>query len=111
SEDFTFMLFFSEEFGMTDIECGLVYSLGAVLTFFYGLFFSGYLIDNAGVKPSLLLGSLLLTISRLSLCFITTKQDLFIIFTTIVPIGLSLCKIFYLGQLIDIPVMTLGIKK
>lgn len=92
SEDFTFMLFFSEEFGMTDIECGLVYSLGAILTFIYGLFFSGYLIDNAGVKPCLLIGSLLLSITRLSCCFITSKRDLYLIFTTIVPIGLSMCN-------------------
>lgn len=77
---------------MTDIECGLVYSLGAGLTFVYGLFFSGYLIDNAGVKPCLLLGSLLLTITRLLCCFISHKRDLYIIFTTIVPIGMSLCK-------------------
>jgi predicted MFS family arabinose efflux permease len=77
---------------LTDLECGTLYSLAAGLTFFYGLFFSGYLIDNAGVKPCMLLGSLFLSVARFLACIIETKRDLYLIFTTIIPLGLSLCK-------------------
>lgn len=78
---------------MDEYECGMLYSLTAGLTFFYGLLFSGYLIDSAGVKPCLLLGSLLLGVTRCLIVVINTKFDLYLIFTTIMPLGLSLCKI------------------
>lgn len=74
SEDFTFMLFFHDEFGLNDVECGTLYSFTAVLAFLYGLFISGFFIDYAGVKASLLMGSFLLSTARLLICFITTKQ-------------------------------------
>jgi hypothetical protein len=63
------------------------------MIFFHGLFFSGYLIDNAGVKRCMLLGSFLLFVSRFLLCIIETKRDLYLLFTTITPLGLSLCKL------------------
>ena len=77
---------------MEDGETGTLYSLTAGLSFVYGLFFSGYLIDNSGVKPCLLLGSFLLAVSRLLIVIITEKLYLYIIFCSLVPLGMSLCK-------------------
>jgi len=92
TEDFTFMIFFTSEFGLSDYECGIFYSLIAALTFLYGLFISGYVIDNAGVKPALLLGCFFLTLTRLLVSLMHDKQTLYLIGYTIMPLGLSLCK-------------------
>ena len=91
SEDFIFMIFFTDEFQLTDVECGTLYSMAAGLTFVYGLIFSGYMIDNAGVKNCMLLGSLLLSVARLLISTIDTKEDLYLVFSTVAPLGLSLC--------------------
>ena len=87
------MIFFSEDFGLTDMESGTLFSLTAALTLTYGLLISGYLIDNAGVKPCLLIGSFLLTLCRMSAVFVTSKRDLYLVMTTVAPMGLSLCKL------------------
>ena len=65
AEDLVFLLYLKEEIGLTQTESGLIYSLTACLTFVYGLLFSGYLIDKAGVRISLIIGSLCLTLARL----------------------------------------------
>lgn len=112
SEDFVFILFFSNEFNLSEYECGVLYSMTAGLTFIYGLFFSGYLIDTAGVKTCMLLGSLFLAITRILLVIIDKKYDLYLICATTFPLGLSMCKDnLLIIVVIDIPVMTLGIKK
>lgn len=87
------MLFFVEEFGLTEYECGILYSMIAGLTFIYGLFFSGYLIDSAGVKACMLLGSLFLGVSRILITMIDKKFDLYLICTTTIPLGMSMCKL------------------
>ena len=97
SEDITFMVFFGKEFALTEMECGQVYSMAAGLTFLYGIFFSGYLIDRAGIKACLLLGSLLLSISRVLLCVVHTQFALYLIMATVMPMGLSLCRSFLLS--------------
>jgi predicted MFS family arabinose efflux permease len=86
---------------MNEMECGTLYSIAAGLTFFYGLLFSGYLIDNAGVKSCLLLGSFLLSIARILMVIVKTKQDLYLIMCTLVPMGMSLCNYnqYYLKSL------------
>jgi hypothetical protein len=112
TEDLTFMLFYHDEFGMDDVECGLLYSMCALLIFFYGLLISGFIIDTAGVKVSLLLGSALLTTARFTITFTKSKTLLYIAMTTIAPLGFSLCKINMLTKhVIVMPTMTLGIKK
>jgi len=88
------MLFFGKEFGLTEYECGTLYSMIAALTFFYGLFFSGYLIDHAGVKACMLMGSLFLAVSRVLIVIINQKFDLYLICTTTIPMGMSMCKSF-----------------
>jgi dipeptide/tripeptide permease len=97
TEDFIFFLFFQNEFGMDQFECGIVYSLAAIMTFIYGLLFGGYIIDcGMGVKPCMLLGSLLLAIARFLPVILTSKNEVYIVMATIVPFGMSLCKAFNL---------------
>lgn len=98
SEDFIFILFFNKEFQMDEVECGTVYSIAAGLTFLYGLFISGYLIDNCGVKPCLLLGSFLAAVSRFLIMIVSEKRHLKIIMFTTIPLALSLCKSFVLNR-------------
>lgn len=92
SEDFVFILFFGTEFNLSEYECGVLYSITAGLTFLYGLFLSGYLIDNAGVKMCMILGSMFLGVTRLLMAIVETKFDLYLICSTTFPIGLSMCK-------------------
>lgn len=105
------MLFFGKEFGLTEYECGILYSMIAGLTFIYGLVFSGYLIDSAGIKACMLLGSLLLGISRILIVIVNKKFEIYLICTTTIPLGMSMCKLVSFIIFLDIPVMTLGIKK
>lgn len=93
SEDFVFIIFFGAEFNFDEYECGLLYSITAGLTFLYGLFLSGYLIDNAGVKTCMMLGSLFLCATRVLFVIVETKFDVYLICTTVFPIGLSMCKL------------------
>ena len=80
---------------MDEYESGRLYSMAAGLTFLYGLFISGYLINCAGVKTSLLFGSLLLTTSRLLFTLADDKIYVYILFSTTIPLGMSLCKYIY----------------
>jgi len=77
----------------------LLYSIAAGLTFLYGFIISGYLIDRGGVKLSMVLGSLMLTGARFLLAFGKEKWIIYVVFTTLTPLGMSLY----------VPVMILGI--
>ncbi len=70
----------------------MVYSITAGLTFIYGLVISGYLIDKGGVKLSLVIGSFFLACARFLMTFATEKWVVFLTFTTLIPLGMSLCK-------------------
>jgi dipeptide/tripeptide permease len=56
SEDLIFMLYLRDEMGFSETDSGILYSATAFLIFLYGVTVAGYLIDNYGVKPALLLG-------------------------------------------------------
>lgn len=76
SEDFVFLLYLREEpsfGGLTEFQAGVLYSLTAALTFIYGMLFSGYLIDTAGVRCSLIAGGFLLTLARLAVAVATSQ--------------------------------------
>ena len=86
---------------MTSSEAGLLFSLFALCLFSYGLTISGFIIDKWGVKKATMLGLVLYAISKFILIFAETKLQLYIIFLTIGPLGVSIL----------FPVLTLGVKR
>lgn len=101
TEDFTFMIYFHEDYNLSSYDCGILYTLVAALTFVYGLLISGWIMDNAGCKLSCILGSFFLLLSRLFIPLTSLKSHIFILGTTLYPLGLSLY----------IPSLTFAIKK
>ena len=100
-DDLTFLVFCQYEFNMTQQEAGLLFCISALCLFIYGLTISGYIIDKMGVKFSLTLGFIMMTITKFMLTFIESYNHLLIIMCTISPFGIS----------IIFPSLVLGIKK
>ena len=69
-DDLTFLVFCQYEFGLTQGEAGILFCVSALFLFAFGLTISGYLIDTAGVKTSMLLGMTAIMISKFLLTFI-----------------------------------------
>ena len=57
---------------MTQQEAGILFCVTAIFLFSYGLSISGYLIDKLGVKYSLLIGLLSISIAKFLLTFVDT---------------------------------------
>lgn len=81
----------------------MLFCISALFLFLYGLSISGYLIDTMGVKFSLVLGLIMVTITKFALTFIETKTQLFFIMSTIGPFGISL---IFPGQVLGIKKLT-----
>lgn len=97
---YTLILFLSDEFEFTDEEAGWAYGIYGMLVTVYG-FFMGTVIDNLGVKWSLVGGMIVLFISRLALTFVTDVRTILSILFTTLP----------LGGAMGIPVMQIAIKR
>lgn len=96
----TMTLYLSQEFGFSDSQAGWTYGLMGMLTSVYG-FFIGFLIDNLGVKYSLVFGFGLLLVSR-------------IIYGATRSVGMIHLVVYLtlpLGSALGIPVMTIGIRR
>jgi len=100
-DDLTFLVFCQYEFGMTQQEAGLLFCISALCLFAYGLTISGYIIDKCGVKFSLVLGLILLTIAKFLLTWIESYAHLMFLMCTISPFGIS----------IIFPALVLAVKK
>ena len=100
-DDLTFLVFCEYEFNMSQQEAGILFCVSAMFLFAYGLTISGYLIDKLGVKMSLTLGFISLTISKLVLTFADSLGQLYFTMCTISPFGIS----------IIFPCLILGVKK
>ena len=72
SSTYVYIFFLDSQFKMTSFEAGIVYAVVSFLTFVYGIFFSGYLIDNTGDRVSLSVGTLHLFIS---LCLVVLISE------------------------------------
>ena len=57
---------------MTQQEAGILFCVTAICLVTYGLTISGYLIDKLGVKYSLLIGLVSISIAKFLLTFIDT---------------------------------------
>jgi MFS family permease len=99
--DYTFTIYLSKVFELTDKQAALLYGSVGILTLFYGFIFSGYIIDRFGVKTALILGSTALFIGRLFGAFTTNFNVFLVVILTAGPLGFSL----------GIPVMQIGIRK
>eukprot|EP00397_Hematodinium_sp_SG-2012_P065362 GEMP01094864.1.p1 GENE.GEMP01094864.1~~GEMP01094864.1.p1 ORF type:complete len:192 (+),score=33.28 GEMP01094864.1:187-762(+) len=97
---YTLILFLSKEFGFTDIEAGWAYGFYGMLTSVYG-FLMGTVIDCIGVKCALVIGMLILLLSRIALAACTDLHMLLLILFTFLPMGGSM----------GIPVMQIGVKR
>ncbi len=93
-------VFLSEEFGLSDSTAGFHYGLFGTLITIYG-FFMGFVIDNLGVRLSLLTGGALMLVARVVLAL---TEDVFIM-------RLMLFGALPAGEALGIPVLTLGIKR
>ena len=83
------VLFLSDEFGQTDAQAGWVYGLFGMMITLYGLCV-GVLIDNFGVRKSLILGSVLLLISRFSAMLTTSMGLMYVNLFLLMPLGTAL---------------------
>ena len=81
-------LYFSDEHGMSDVEAGTLYGLFGVLISVYGLL-GGFLIDRLGVRRSLVLGSALSAVGRLTFALCRTRGVLLLATTVLMPAGNS----------------------
>ena len=95
-----FTLYLSDEFGMTDVQAGVVYGMWGALITIYGLV-TGTIIDRYGVARCLRVGYALSLSSRVML-FVTTSRR--------VLLGCLLVTL-PLGNCLGIPVLTVGIRR
>mmetsp|Transcript_80935 Transcript_80935/g.142749 ORF Transcript_80935/g.142749 Transcript_80935/m.142749 type:complete len:263 (-) Transcript_80935:124-912(-) len=95
-----FTIYLTNEVGFTDLEAGLLYGMYGTLTSVYGLFM-GFVVDNLGVRRSLILGSALCAIGRFVLTFSKSTFMIKAMLYSLLPMGTALA----------IPVMSLGIRR
>ncbi len=100
SMSYVLVIYLSREFGYTDIQAGWAYGIFGTLISVYGLFV-GFVIDNLGVKLSLVLGSVLLLISRFVMATTSSEPVLLFMLYGLLPMGTAL----------GIPVMMTGIRR
>jgi len=94
------VLYLSSEFGLTDIEAGAIYGMYGALTSVAG-FMIGFLVDNLGVRLSLILGFSILTVARLLMALTSSLLMVKFVLFFLLPIGSAL----------GIPVLSMGIKR
>jgi dipeptide/tripeptide permease len=94
------VLFLSEEFELSDSAAGWAYGAFGMLTTVYGLCV-GILVDNLGVRRSLLLGSSLLVLARTMALVTTSITTIYVVLFLVMPLGTAL----------GIPVLTTAIKR
>lgn len=87
--DYVFVLYLSMCFGMSDTAASWMYGLYGAMALLFGVAF-GPLVDNIGVKWSLVLGTLAATGARLTLVFVTDTATLFAALIFLLPMGVSL---------------------
>lgn len=87
--DYVFVLYLSMCFGMSDVAASWMYGLYGVMALLFGVLF-GPLVDNMGVKWSLLLGTVASVGARLTLVFVTDTVTLFAALLVLLPMGVSL---------------------
>jgi len=94
------VLYLSDEFHLSDVEAGMMYGLYGAITSGVG-FLIGFVIDNLGVRLSLITGFTILSLSRFIMAVTTRLWMVKLALYVLLPIGSSL----------GIPVLSMGIKR
>ena len=97
---YVLVIYLSDEFDYSDQDAGWAYGAIGMLTSVYGLMI-GFFVDMAGVKLTLVIGSLILVAARVMLAVTHDKLVL----------ALMLFGLFPLGSAMTFPVMTIGVKR
>ncbi|KAL8448948.1 hypothetical protein Emag_003800 [Eimeria magna] len=87
--DYVFVLYLSLCFGMSDVAASWIYGLYGVMALAFGVLL-GPLVDNMGVKWSLIVGTATSLAARLALVFVTDALTLFAALLLLLPMGVSL---------------------
>lgn len=87
--DYVFVMYLSMCFGMSDVAASWIYGLYGAMVLAFGVLF-GPLVDNIGVKWSLIVGTVASTSARLTLVFATDTLTLFAALGLLLPAGVSL---------------------
>eukprot|EP00741_Cyanophora_paradoxa_P013370 tig00020684_g12911.t1 len=97
---YIFVIYLSDEFGFSDAEAGWIYGLYGTI-YAVAAMFMGAVVDNLGVRRSLIMGGLVLTFARLALALTASRTVIYVIVFGVLPVGSSL----------GIPVMATGIRR
>ena len=100
SLSYVLVLYLSEEFGYSDQGAGWVYGFFGMLISLYGVLV-GFIIDQLGVKRSLVFGSVLLLIARFILAWTRSNAVLELMLLVVLPIG----------EAFGVPVMLVALRR
>mmetsp|Transcript_38110 Transcript_38110/g.61701 ORF Transcript_38110/g.61701 Transcript_38110/m.61701 type:complete len:515 (+) Transcript_38110:172-1716(+) len=100
AQSFILVIFLSEEFGFSDAHAAWIYSLSG-LSIGVLSFFVGFIVDNLGVRATLIIGMACVTVARVIIAF--SHSSIVIIVT--------LLSLQSFGTSLGIPVMTIGIRR
>lgn len=100
STSFILVKFLSEEIGMSDQDAGWIYGGFGMMISIVGLCI-GFVVDNLGVRASLVVASMILMAARCGVLFAATPLQITVVFMTIYPVGCAL----------NIPVQMMSLKR
>jgi len=100
SLSYVLVLYLSEEFGYSDQAAGWVYGFFGMLISLYGVLV-GFVIDQLGVKRSLVLGSVLLLIARFIIAWTRSNAVLELMLLVLLPVG----------EAFGVPVMLVALRR
>eukprot|EP00741_Cyanophora_paradoxa_P001124 tig00000459_g1084.t1 len=116
---YIFVIYLSDEFGFSDAEASWIYGLFGTI---YALasMLMGSVVDNLGVRRSLIVGGIVLTLSRLALALTASRTVVYVIAFGTLPLGrpavpspppVGPVSTRYLRSALGIPVMATGIRR
>jgi dipeptide/tripeptide permease len=96
----TIVSFLSEDFGYSDLQAGWIYGTVGLLISVYGILL-GFVVDNLGVRKSLILGTILTVAGRAMVAFTKDPMVLNVALYVVLPIGVAF----------GIPVLVTGLRR
>merc|ERR1719161_2144982 len=90
----------SEELDMSDMDAGWIYGAWGMMVSVFGMLL-GFVVDNLGVRKSLVSGGLILLVSRIILAGASSRLQVLAMLLVLYPLGASLA----------IPVQTLALRR
>jgi MFS family permease len=100
STSLNFVLYLTNDFGLSDLEAGTYYGVWGVVTSVYGMML-GPAIDRLGVRWSLVAGGAMLTLGRALMAMATSRSQVIVAAFMLQPCGSALA----------IPVLSIAIRR